>query len=134
VPGARGLREKLAWVLIRQGRVLVTRNQGRDLFYFPGGMREPGESDAQALLREIDEELQVTLDEATMAHLVTVQAQGDASTAEIRMICYTAEHRGELVPDHEIAELAWLAYAERDHVSPPDQLVFDALHATGQLA
>jgi hypothetical protein len=37
-----GLREKLAWILIRQGHVLMIRNQGRDLFYFPGGMREPG--------------------------------------------------------------------------------------------
>lgn len=134
MPRAGGLREKLAWVLIQQGRVLVTRNQGRDLFYFPGGMRQPGESDAQALVREIDEELQVTIDEATMAHFVTVQARGDASTAEMRMTCYTAGHRGKLVPDHEIAELAWLAYADRDHVSPPDQLVFDALHAAGQLA
>ena len=134
MPRAGGIREKLAWVLIRQGRVLVTRNQGRDLFYFPGGMREPGESDAQALVREIDEELQVAIDEATMAHVVTVRARGDASTADMRMICYPAEHLGELVPDHEIAELAWLAYADRDQVSPPDQLVLDALHAAGQLA
>jgi hypothetical protein len=29
---ADGLREKLAWVLIRHGRVLMTRNQGRGLF------------------------------------------------------------------------------------------------------
>src|SRR6059058_2707345 len=74
---ADGLREKLAGVLIRHGRVLMTRNQGRDVFYFPGGMREPGESDAQALVREIDEELQAAIDETTMAHVVTVQAPGD---------------------------------------------------------
>ena len=50
--------EKVAWVLVREGQVLVTRNHGRDLFYFPGGHREPGETDAQTLVREIDEELQ----------------------------------------------------------------------------
>lgn len=44
---AESLREKLAWVLIRHGRVLMTRNHGRELFYFPGGMREPGGSDAE---------------------------------------------------------------------------------------
>ena len=120
-----------------QGRRDRCFASGPTQFYFPGGMREPGESDAQALVREIDEELQVAIDEATMAHVVTVRARGDASTADMRMICYTAEHLGELVPDHEIAELAWLAwlaYADRDQVSPPDQLVLDALHAAGQLA
>lgn len=131
---ADGLREKLAWILIRQGRVLMTRNKGRELFYFPGGMREPGESDAQALVREIDEELRAAIDEATMAHVVTVQAPGDGGGPELRMICYTAGHRGELIPDHEIAELAWLSHADRDRVSPADQLVFDALHSAGQLA
>jgi 8-oxo-dGTP pyrophosphatase MutT (NUDIX family) len=134
VAAAERLREKLAWILIRQGRVLMTRNQGRELFYFPGGMREPGESDAQALVREIDEELRAAIDEATMAHVVTVRGRGDGGGPELRMICYTAGHRGELVPDHEIAELAWLGYVDRDCVSPVDELVFDALHSAGQLA
>jgi 8-oxo-dGTP pyrophosphatase MutT (NUDIX family) len=134
VVAADGLREKLAWVLIRQSRVLMTRNHGRELFYFPGGMREPGESDAQALVREIDEELRAAIDETTMAHVVTVRARGDGGGPGLRMICYTADHRGDLIPDHEIAELAWLGYDGRDRVSLADQLVFDALHSTGQLA
>jgi 8-oxo-dGTP diphosphatase len=50
------------------------------------------------------------------------------------MICYTAEHRGGLVPAWEIAELAWMGYRERDRVSEVDQMVFDALHARGRLA
>ena len=84
---AEGLREKVAWILIRYGRVLMTRNQGRELFYFPGGMREPGESDAHVLVREIDEELQASINVATMAHVVTVQAPGDGGGPQIRMIC-----------------------------------------------
>ncbi|WP_328994598.1 NUDIX domain-containing protein [Kribbella sp. NBC_01245] len=50
-----GVPEKVAWVLVRDGQVLVTRTHGRELFYFPGGHREPGESDAETLVREIDE-------------------------------------------------------------------------------
>jgi hypothetical protein len=53
---------------------------------------------AQALVREIDEELRAAIDEATMAHVVTVQARGDGGDSDLRMICYTAEHRGDLVP------------------------------------
>lgn len=69
-----------------------------------------------------------------MSHFVTVQARGDAGGPELRMICYTADHSGGLIPDHEIAELAWLGYIDRDRVSPADQLVFDALYSAGQLA
>jgi hypothetical protein len=32
-----------------------------------------------------------------------------------------------------IDKIAWLAYADRDRVSPVDQLIFDHLHETGQL-
>ncbi|MFF1601680.1 NUDIX domain-containing protein [Streptomyces mirabilis] len=46
-----GVPEKVAWILVRDGRVLVTRSHGRDRFYFPGGHREPGESDGETLVR-----------------------------------------------------------------------------------
>ncbi len=49
--------DKIAWVSITQGQLLCARSKGKDIFYLPGGKREPGESDADTLLREIDEEL-----------------------------------------------------------------------------
>lgn len=129
-----GMPEKVAWVLTREDRVLVTRNRGRDRFYFPGGMREPGESDGQTLVREIDEELRVAIDAATMVYFMTFHARGDAGgPAELRMICYEADLRGALIPAGEIAEIAWFGYAERDRVSAVDQLVFDRLHDIGRL-
>ena len=47
-----GLVDALAWVCVRDGRVLKVRSRGKDVFYLPGGKREPGESDAAALVRE----------------------------------------------------------------------------------
>ncbi len=130
-----GVAEKVAWVLVREGRVLVTRNRGREVFYFPGGMREPGESDVETLVREIDEELQAVIVAGSMAHFGTYERGGDGHGGVMfRMICYTAEHRGELIPAREIAEMAWMGYCERDRVSEVDQMVFDALHAQGRLA
>lgn len=51
--------DKLAWIAIDNKMVLSTRSFGKDKFYIPGGKREAGESDEQALLREIKEELNV---------------------------------------------------------------------------
>ncbi|WP_079078076.1 NUDIX domain-containing protein [Streptomyces sp. CdTB01] len=126
--------EKVAWVLVRDGRVLVTRSRGRELFYFPGGHREPGESDAQTLVREIDEELRTAIDPGSMVHFGTFEiGEGHPEHGPFRMICYTAGHRGELTPSREIAEKAWFAYADRGRVSAVDMMVFDALHEAGRL-
>lgn len=126
--------EKVAWVLVRDGRVLVTRDEDRDLFYLPGGMREPGESDSETLVREIEEELQAVIVAGTLVHFGTFETRSDhGGRVEFRMICYAAVHRGALNPAGEIAELAWFGYGQRDRVSPVDRMVFDALHMDGQL-
>ena len=53
--------DTVAWVRAENGRILCARPRGKDIFYIPGGKREGPESDLQALLREIAEELAVTL-------------------------------------------------------------------------
>ncbi|GAA2518017.1 NUDIX domain-containing protein [Streptomyces longisporus] len=130
-----GVPEKVAWVLVRDDQVLVTRSHGRDLFYLPGGHREPGESDRETLVREIDEELQAVIDPSSMVHFGTFEiGEGHPEHGAFRMICYTADHRGELTPSREIAEKAWFGYADRDRVSAVDGMVFDALLDAGRLA
>lgn len=54
--------DKVAWILVEDGRVLSTRSRGKDVWYLPGGKREPGESDLETLRREIGEELSVDVD------------------------------------------------------------------------
>ncbi len=44
-----------------KGRILVCQNVGKDYFYFPGGHVEIGETSVQALEREFQEELGVSL-------------------------------------------------------------------------
>jgi 8-oxo-dGTP pyrophosphatase MutT (NUDIX family) len=43
--------DKVALVLLREGRVLSTRSRGKDTYYLPGGKREPGESDEDCVCR-----------------------------------------------------------------------------------
>jgi 8-oxo-dGTP diphosphatase len=127
--------DKVAWIRIEDGRILSTRSRGKDVYYLPGGKRESGESDVQTLLREIAEELTVTVLADTARHLGTFEAQahGNPEGVLVRMTCYTGDYLGTLAASSEIEEVAWLGYADRDRVSPVDQLIFDELRAAGQL-
>ncbi|GGN49955.1 8-oxo-dGTP pyrophosphatase MutT (NUDIX family) [Actinoplanes campanulatus] len=127
--------DKIAWIHLVDGRVLSTRSRGRDVYYLPGGKRDPGETDMDTLVREIREELSVTIDPATARHLGTFRAQahGHAAGVTVRMTCYTARHEGALHPDNEIEEIVWLAHDDRPRVSPVDRLILDHLHTEGLL-
>ncbi|MEG3629625.1 NUDIX hydrolase [Streptomyces poriticola] len=127
--------DTVAWVRIEDGRILCARPRGKDVFYIPGGKREGAESDLETLVREIKEELTVSLDTETVVHVGTYEAGAPDSPdgVTVRMACYTAEHHGELVPSSEIDEVGWFSYGDRDQVPPVDQLLFDDLHAAGRL-
>lgn len=128
--------DTVAWVRVENGRILCARPRAKDVFYIPGGKREGSETDLQALLREIHEELTVTLLPGTVRHVGTYQAaqpDGHPGGAVVRMSCYTGDYSGTLAPSSEIAEFAWFGYADRPRVPPVDQLLFDDLNAAGQL-
>ncbi|MGO4614729.1 NUDIX domain-containing protein [Nocardia sp. 2YAB30] len=127
--------DKIAWIHLKDGRILSTRSHGKDVYYIPGGKREPGETDLDTLTREIDEELAVTIVPTTATHLGTFQARahGHPGGVTVQMTCYTADSHGTPTPSSEIDEVVWLTYADRGRVSPVDQLIFDHLHHTGRL-
>ncbi|MEV4144522.1 NUDIX domain-containing protein [Amycolatopsis sp. NPDC049691] len=126
--------DKIAWLHLVDGRILSTRSRGKEVYYLPGGKREPGESDAETLVREIREELDVAIAEESIAPagVFEAEAHGHAGTL-VRMTCYTAEYAGTLAASSEIEEIVWLAYADRSGVSAVDRLIFDHLHETGRL-
>ncbi|MER2997392.1 NUDIX hydrolase [Pontibacter populi] len=121
--------DKLAWLEIQNKKVLSTRSKGRTKYYIPGGKREAGESDKEALIREIREELSVELLEDTVRFVGVFQAQADshAEGIEVKMTCYTGDFKGIISPAAEIEEVIWLTYKSRELSSPVDQLIFDWL-------
>ena len=119
--------DKLAWLHIEGRRLLAARTRGRASAYLPGGKREPGESDAEALCREVREELSVELlpDSLQRAGEFRAQADRQPEGVDVRMTCYTAAYRGALQPAAEIEAVVWLDYAQRAACSPVAQLVLD---------
>lgn len=121
--------DKMAWIEIVEGRILSTRSSGKDTFYIPGGKRKEGESNQDALIREIKEELSVDLEPGTIKHLGTFQAQahGKAEGIIVQMTCYTAGYSGRLAPSGEIEEMVWFTHKDKDKSSPVDNIIFDWL-------
>jgi 8-oxo-dGTP diphosphatase len=121
----------VGWLNVREGRLLTVRTRGKDRFFVPGGKVEPGESDAEALVREIREELGVLLDPTSVRSGFVAEAPGHGLGGRlVRMHCLYAEPlpgSAEPAPSAEIAELAWITPAEADHVPPAGKIVLDRL-------
>ncbi|MDD9268144.1 NUDIX domain-containing protein [Paenibacillus sp. GCM10023248] len=122
--------DKIALIYIENGQILGTRSKGKELYYLPGGKREPGETDVETLVREIEEELAVRVKPETAVHVGNFEAQADgkAEGIVVKMTCYAAELDGKPNAASEIEELEWLSYKDRDRVSRVVQIIFDHLH------
>lgn len=122
--------DKLAWLTIRNGKLLVARSKHKALFYLPGGKREVGESDQQALIREIKEEVSVNLIPHSIeyAHTFEAQADGKNNGINVKLTCYYADFSGDLVPDAEIEEIDFISYQDKQLCSQGGIQVMEWLH------
>jgi putative hydrolase of the HAD superfamily len=126
--------DKLGWLCLKQGKLLAVRSKGQDKFYIPGGKREPGESDLEALAREIKEEVSVDLDLSTVKFIQTFEAAAHGKPDVIVQISlYQANFQGELAANQEIEELAWLDYENKNQCSEILKNIMDFLVSQGLL-
>ncbi len=125
--------DKLAYIEIVDSKILVTLSKGKDTWYIPGGKRDKGETDSEALIREVKEELMVDLIPDTIEKygVFEAQAHGKPEGTVVRMTCYTAKYIGEIKPDSEIDKIEYFEYSQKPKTSPVDNLIFDDLFKAG---
>jgi len=93
----------------KRGHVLLVRKRGTESYMQPGGKREAGESDLESLTRELREELGCTLMPESARRLGVFEAPAANEPGQrVRATIYAAEVSGPVVPQAEIAELAWV--------------------------
>lgn len=120
--------DKLALIHIKDKKILITLSKGKNVWYIPGGKREPGENDWQALKREIKEELNVRLIKNTFKFFGIFKAQAHGKENQIvKMTCYLAKFSGNLTPSGEIEKYDYFSYNQKDKTSAVDHLIFDFL-------
>ncbi|MBV9571070.1 MAG: (deoxy)nucleoside triphosphate pyrophosphohydrolase [Alphaproteobacteria bacterium] len=107
------------------GRVLIAqRPSGKDmegLWEFPGGKMEPGERPEESLIRELAEELSITVKEACLAPLTF--ASHSYSNFHLLMPLYICRRWEGTVTAREHKALKWVRPKDlRDYPMPPADL------------
>ena len=122
--------DKIAFIYLKNGKILSTLSKGKDKYYIPGGKREGTENDEETLIRECKEELTIDIINDTIKYYGTFEAQahGKSEGVLVRMTCYIADFKGELKASSEIQEIRWLDYSDLDIISPVDKLIFKDLY------
>ncbi len=120
--------EVAAAIITHNGRVFATQRgygEFKDGWEFPGGKMEPGETPQQALVREIQEELDTEIEVGELVETVEYDYPG----FHLTMHCFLCTIRsGALVlKEHEAAR--WLTREELDDVDwlPADVKVVEKL-------
>lgn len=126
--GARQVIRVVGLIAIANRRILLTRSKGKDGFYLPGGKVERGESDRDALTREIREELGCDLvrQEIVFHSRYVAQAFGEPEGVLVSMNTYNGKPIGTPLPRAEIAEARFFTSEEYQQM-PSRAPAIDAL-------
>ena len=100
------------------GRLLLVRKAGTTAFMQPGGKPEPGETPAETLARELDEEIGVRVGPSELRHLGSYRASaanepGFVVVAEVFEVDLGSQHPSIAA---EIDELRWITRADADEL------------------
>ncbi|MGC0052226.1 NUDIX hydrolase [Brucella pituitosa] len=93
------------------GRFLLVRKRGSEIFFQPGGKIDAGEQPQIALIREIEEELGICIDESQLRFAAKMSAPAANeldSTVEAELFHLTLKEGQVPAASSEIEELIWL--------------------------
>jgi 8-oxo-dGTP pyrophosphatase MutT (NUDIX family) len=106
---SKGSNYDITWVgllEVRNKKILMTKERGKNVFQLPGGGQVEGESFEDTLRREVDEELGVKIKKIELYDDFIMP--GRCENVMIRFLIYEAEFVGEIVAGDEIEEIKWI--------------------------
>ncbi len=120
-------------IVVERGRLLLIKRghePGAGLWSLPGGRIEPGETDSEALVRELREETGLIVEPGRLVGSVR-RPGGDGRVLDIRDYAATVAG-GSLVPGDDAADARWVSVAEV-HRLPLTEGLIEALTDWGVL-
>lgn len=102
-----------ACLIDADNRLLLVRKRNTRAFMLPGGKREPGESAHEALRRELQEELELSLPAEALSPLGSFRAAAaNEPDTWVEAQVFVARLEQPVAPAAELEELAWLALGQ----------------------
>lgn len=91
-------------IVVNDNKLLLAYSKNKNAWYLPGGKVDVGESSLQALQREIQEELNITLnaDRLTFYCHITAPAYGEEPAIIMEQDCFLYELNEKIQPGGEI--------------------------------
>jgi 8-oxo-dGTP pyrophosphatase MutT (NUDIX family) len=99
---------------IRDRKLLLAYSKNKNCFYLPGGKIDAGETTQQALCREIEEELNVSLKETDLEFYthITAPAYGENNGVIMEQECFFVNKSVEPYASAEIGNLKYFSLEE----------------------
>jgi 8-oxo-dGTP pyrophosphatase MutT (NUDIX family) len=111
------IRIAAALLIGADGRTLLVRKRGTQAFMQPGGKIDAGESAAEALVRELHEELGLVIAKEHAQFLGEFSAvAANEPGFEVNCQLYQLHVEQEVVPAAEIEEIIWVDASSIDHL------------------
>jgi 8-oxo-dGTP diphosphatase len=123
--------DKLSFICIKERKMLAVISKGKEKFYTLGGKRESGESDIDALAREVKEEVSADIISESMKYFGTFKAQahGKSSGTIVKLTCYIGDLKGSPKPSNEIEKIIWVNTADKSIATETGAVVLEELKA-----
>ncbi len=102
--------QKSGAIIIQDGKLLCTRAKHTTIFIMPGGKPEQGENAAQALIRELQEELSIAVNSSDLQFFGAYDAEAANHKGRIvhMQVYIVLRYTGELTASSETEELLWM--------------------------
>lgn len=92
-----------------KGEILVVKKYGSDIFINPGGRVEGNETQTETLKRELKEELDIEMIEATPFDSFHSERAMHDPDSSLTIHVYIVKWTGDIVPSSEIETAVWLS-------------------------
>lgn len=108
--------------------ILLVRVRDNQKWYLPGGKIEANESAEDALIRELNEELGITINRDSLMYITTITDQAYGIDDTVSLTCFSATFDDEIQALGEISEVRFVNWStENDLLAPAVQKLCSAL-------
>jgi 8-oxo-dGTP pyrophosphatase MutT (NUDIX family) len=123
-------------VIIENRKLLLAYSRNKKCFYLPGGKIDARETAAEALCREVLEEMNVAIAEHELKFYthITAPAYGEESGIIMEQECFLLERKINPQPSSEIGELKYFSlgeYLTENNTAPGAVMILQQLQNNG---